>query len=357
MGLIRAGGTRHRGAAAERGSARTRAVSVERLRADVENLIGPRSRLHAPEKMDAADAYIAAALRDAGWTVASRPFVVERAAGYLDLGTHTQGQFGPTVYPELRGRNIVAVKEGARPEAVVVVAHHDTIRDSPGANDNTASVASLLELGRLVTSTSYERTLLLVAVDMEEIGFHGSRAFLREQLDGRPVRGAIVYESMGYTSHAPDSQRLPRGFAVLYPRQARQIHRRRRVGDWTAVLYRGSSADLADSFAASLEATDDPDASVLLRDPTDFPLLGPLLRRYVPFARDFGRSDHVAFWERGLPAIMVTDTAEFRSPHYHQPTDTVDTVDFEHLRRIVAATSLTLDEIAGRRDSGDEGSA
>ncbi|HEX6096638.1 MAG TPA: M28 family peptidase [Thermoanaerobaculia bacterium] len=298
--------------------------------------------------MASAEGRIIAALRDAGWTVATRPFSVTGAAGYLDLGTHRDGQFGPTVYAELNGQNVVAVKEGRRPDAVVIAAHHDTIRDSPGADDNTASVAALLELARLTAGVHYEFTVMLVAFDMEEIGFHGSRAFLREQIDGRSVRAAIIFESMAYTSENPNSQMLPRGFGLLYRKQAEQIRRRRRAGDWAALLYRAPSARLAATFAACLEATKGPDSSVLLRDPADLPYAGALLRRFLPFARDFGRSDHLAFWERELPAVLITDTADFRNPHYHERTDTADTLDFKHLRALVAATILTLDRVAQR---------
>lgn len=334
----------------ERARAHTQAVSVERMRADVVGLIGPRSRLHAPAVMAAAEAHITNELLGAGWTVAARPFSVIDAAGNLDLGTFSQGNFGPTVYPELHGQNIVALKEGTRSEAVVIAAHHDTIRDSPGANDNTAAVAGLLELARVTAAVEYESTVMLVAFDMEEIGFHGSRAFVREQLDGRAVRAAIVLESLAYTSDEPNSQTLPPGFGLLYPWQARQINRRRRAGDWAAVLYRQPSAQLATTFAACLAAAKGPDSSVLLRDPANLPYVGALLRRFIPFARNFGRSDHLAFWESGLPAVLVTDTANFRNPHHHEPTDTVDILDFEHLRCLVAATSLTLDRVARRRD-------
>jgi Zn-dependent M28 family amino/carboxypeptidase len=333
----------------ERARSCVQAVSVERMRADIQNLTGPHNRLHSPEAMATAEAHIITALREAGWTVSAQQFTVTNAAGNLDLGTFTQGNFGPTIYAELHGQNIIAIKEGKSPEAIVVAAHHDTIRDSPGANDNTAAVAALLELARLTTAVDYEITVMLVAFDMEEIGFHGSRAFVREQLDGRPLRGAIVFDSIAYTSAEPNSQLLPPGFGLLYPKQASRVNRRRRVGDWAAVLYRGHSARLAATFAACLEVAKGPDSSVLLRDPADLPVAGALLHRFVPFARSFGRSDHLAFWERGLPAVMVTDTANFRSPHHHQPTDTMDILDFEHLRCVVAATSLTLDWIAQRR--------
>ena len=50
---------------------------------------------------------------------------------------------------------------------------------------------------------------------------------------------------------------------------------------------------------------------------------------------DIGRSDHWPFWQEGYPALMVTDTAPFRYPHYHTPEDTVDKIDFERMARVV----------------------
>jgi len=81
------------------------------------------------------------------------------------------------------------------------------------------------------------------------------------------------------------------------------------------------------------------DAVMLARDPVDLPLLGPLLGRAAPFVHDFARSDHKPFWDLGMPAIQVTDTANFRNPHYHQPTDTPETLDYERIADIVAATA------------------
>ncbi len=86
--------------------------------------------------------------------------------------------------------------------------------------------------------------------------------------------------------------------------------------------------------------------TVLLRDPVDLPLLGPLLARFAPFVRDFVRSDHKPFWERGLPAIMITDTANFRNPNYHLPTDTPETLDYDHLTDITAAVATTVEQLA-----------
>ena len=68
------------------------------------------------------------------------------------------------------------------------------------------------------------------------------------------------------------------------------------------------------------------------RSHTSFPTIGGVAPRAVP---GIGWSDHAAFAEHGFQAVMVTDTALFRYPHYHQPTDTPDKIDTEKLARVV----------------------
>ncbi len=45
-------------------------------------------------------------------------------------------------------------------------------------------------------------------------------------------------------------------------------------------------------------------------------------------------SDHWSFWEAGYPAIMITDTAPFRYPHYHAATDTSEQLDYSGFARV-----------------------
>lgn len=63
------------------------------------------------------------------------------------------------------------------------------------------------------------------------------------------------------------------------------------------------------------------------------PTLPQVLTLAIPtlgdFTPDLVRSDHAPFWKNGLGAVLVTDTANFRNPHYHQPTDTLETLDRE----------------------------
>jgi Zn-dependent M28 family amino/carboxypeptidase len=97
-------------------------------------------------------------------------------------------------------------------------------------------------------------------------------------------------------------------------------------GDSLVVAYRSAARGLAALVAGAANEVALP--MIALRDPTDLPLVGSLLRRYFPAARHFARSDHLPFWLAGLPALQLTDTADFRNPHYHRPSDTLDTLDF-----------------------------
>jgi hypothetical protein len=169
--------------------------------------------------------------------------------------------------------------------------------------------------------------------------------FLRDF--AQTITGAIIFETIAYISTAPHSQRIPSGISVLYPRQVRKIKSRDYRGDWTAVVYRGASTEIACAFAEGLAYSAGLHAPILMRDPTDLPIVGKALKRWFPASRFFARSDHSSFWEVNIPAIMVSDTAELRNPNYHQPTDTPDTLNYEHLGTIVSATALALARLAG----------
>jgi Zn-dependent M28 family amino/carboxypeptidase len=84
-----------------------------------------------------------------------------------------------------------------------------------------------------------------------------------------------------------------------------------------------------------------------MQEPAGLPVLGPVLRARSRGIRQFARSDHIAFWEAGLPAIQITDTADLRSPHYHQPSDTADRLDYRRLRGVITAAACVVAAAAG----------
>ena len=326
-----------------------RAVSSEKIQAHVEALPGPRNRLHAPAAMEEAETYVAGVLRATGWTVERRPYVLHDVRGFRDFDDDADGFM--RIYERLEGANLVATRraDDSRRGAIVVGAHLDTVRDSPGADDNGSGVAGVLELARLLEEEPVEREIVLAVFDMEELGFVGSRVLASELNAELEIGGVLVFESIGFSSHDRGSQKLPPGVGTVYRGQVRRIRARDFVGDWTLVIYRDHSRDLARAYGESLAHLAGPDGVVLARDPVDLPGLGTILRRVVPWVQHFSRSDHQPFWELGVPAIQITDTADFRNERYHGADDTPETLDYDLIARVVAATATTVRRLAGDR--------
>ena len=321
-------------------------IDPAHLRALVGSLPGPRSRIHAPDAMARTDALIVEAWRNAGWRVGTQRLRYRAVRGNLDYVDPGSGgrPLGHT-YRDLDGTNLVAISEGSSDEAIVIVAHHDTVRHAPGADDNGAGVAALLELAGRLAGRRFRRTVILAAPDFEEIGLIGSRSLVRWLRDRYRVRGAVVLDPIGFMDPTPGSQVVPAGIDRLYPGQVARLASRRNRGDTVVAIYRRRSASLVAEWARCLAATIGRERVLMLRDPIDLPLIGPWLH-LVPVARNFSRSDHVNFWNAGLPAIHVTNSGPFRNPNYHRPTDTPDTLDYDTLARITAATGLFVERLA-----------
>ena len=162
-----------------------------------------------------------------------------------------------------------------------------------------------------------------------------------------PWYGAITMDTVAYTDSRPGSQMLPPGLGLLYPRTVRRLRRGGMRGTWTGIIHRGSSRAIADAVSAELDHREGPGTAVLLRDPGDLPVVGPILRATVPMVRQFARSDHVSFWNAGIPAIVLTDTTFFRNPHYHERSDLPDTLDYQRLAVITMALAATVRRLAG----------
>lgn len=228
--------------------------------------------------------------------------------------------------------NIEAELPGRRPDAplLIVGAHYDSVSGCPAANDNASGVAALLVLARELAARPVGRTLRFVAFVNEEPPHSwtpemGSFVYARRcQARGERIAGMISLETIGYYSDAPGSQSYPFPLNLLYPDR----------GDFIAFVGNVKSRRLVrESIGA-------------FRRHTRFPSEGVALPALVP---DAGRSDHWSFWQHGFPALMVTDTAPFRYPHYHTADDTSDKLDYERLARVVAGLVAMLRELAGER--------
>ena len=321
------------------------AIDPDALRRLVESLPAPRSRIHAPAAMVAMDDLLERSWARDGWSVERQAFHLSDVVVGDDSEAWHPGPLPKRQFDTLAGVNVVAELPGEDRHAIAIVAHHDTVNGSPGADDNGSGVAALLELARLIAGRRFRHTVVLAAPDFEEIGLLGSTELVPWLMARYPLRGVIVFDAIGYADPAPGTQAVPPGLDRIYPGQLRRLRARDTAGDAVLGLYRGSSNELIREWARCLAATLGRERILLLRDPLDLPLVGRLAAR-IPAARNFSRSDHVPFWRAGIPAILATDSGNFRNPNYHRPTDLPATLDYETLAGIIAATALAVERLA-----------
>lgn len=225
----------------------------------------------------------------------------------------------------------VQIVGDAEPGRIVIVgAHYDTVRGSPGANDNASAVAVLLELARALAGCRLRRTLRLVAFTNEESPFAwsermGSKVYAnRCRARGERVAGMLALDGLGCFRDERGSQRYPPPLGLVYPSR----------GDFLGFVGNFASARL---LWASVRA---------FGRGTSLPVRAAVLPGWLPVA---ARSDHWSFWRLRYPAVLVTDTLEFRDPHYHRPTDTPEKLDYARLAAATAGLEQVVGRLAGRR--------
>jgi Zn-dependent M28 family amino/carboxypeptidase len=233
------------------------------------------------------------------------------------------------------GTNVVGTLVGSsQPDELVIIgAHYDHIAGCPGADDNATGVAGLFELGRMLAGGEYARTLLLACWDEEEGGLIGSMAHAQAlAASGAQMQLAISLEMIGYRSDEPDSQMVPAGFDLVFPEQVQAVEAAGYRGDFIALIGNEGTAPAlrtAEDEAAKLDLK----TIVLEADAS----LGPILLALL-------RSDHASFWARGVPSLMVTDTANYRNRAYHcqDGVDSIDRLDHEFAGAVVSTMAAML---------------
>lgn len=248
-----------------------------------------------------------------------------------DAGLAVERQAYP--YGGAEVANLVCALGHGDGNPVVVGAHYDTVPGTEGADDNASAVCVLLALARRLTARPPAIPVCLVAFTLEEppafgTPWQGSRVFTRRMREaGNRPRGAVVLEMVGYTAAEQDYP-LVLAFA-RYPK----------TGDFIGITGNGRSRSLTRTLARGFRRNPGLPVETLT-----VPLKGGLL----PEVR---LSDHSSFWDAGWPAVMVTDTAFFRNPHYHTPGDRIETLDFGFMARLVDSLELALEELAGEAEA------
>ena len=232
-------------------------------------------------------------------------------------------------------RNVVATRypdwpgEWKELSPLLIGAHYDTVSGSPGADDNASGLIVLLEVASRLRAQPLTRPVWLVAFSLEEQDRLGSQAFAsRLKAEGRELAGAIILECVGFARSHAGTQQPPPDVPIAVPTQ----------GDFLAVVGNEASRPLVRQL--------EQEAQRHVAQLKTLSLVVPGRGEAMPHTR---RSDHASFWDVGYPAVMLTDTANFRNPHYHRETDTVDTLNLEFLSNVVTTVVAAVIQIAGVR--------
>lgn len=252
----------------------------------------------------------------------------------------------PALTPEdITFNNIyVEIKGSVNPEQVLIIgAHFDAVNSSPGADDNGTGTAAILELANVLKECKPSKTIRLMLFNLEEIGIVGAHAYMMDWLKvNKPketestaapaqetvketIIGMVSLEMLGYFSDEPDSQKSPM-------KKIDGVFEPPTVGDCIVVVGIAKHQSFSRPLIKHMQAGA-PDLKVYAMDMLPVP---------IP---DMMRSDHRPFIMAGIPAVMLTDTANFRNPNYHKPTDTVDTLDPKRYTLVVQGVANAIWEL------------
>ena len=230
-------------------------------------------------------------------------------------------------------RNVVATKYPDRPgqggelPPLLIGAHYDTVSGSPGADDNASGLVVLLEVASRLRAQPLTRPIWLVAFCLEEQDRLGSQAFVsRLKTEGRELAGAIILECVGFARSEAGTQQAPPGVPIAVPTQ----------GDFLAIVGNEASRSLVRQLEQEAQRK-----AVQLKT---LSLVVPGRGEAMPHTR---RSDHASFWDAGYPAVMLTDTANFRNPHYHRETDTIETLNLDFISQVADTVTAAVMALAG----------
>ncbi len=286
------------------------AALAQRLRQHVVAVASVEHNLRQPAALDAAARYLEAELVSYGYRVERQEFEASRQK-VRNLWVTLPGQRAP-------GQRVI-----------VVGAHYDSAHETAGANDNGTGTAAVLELARRLKDLGdvASSDIVFALYTNEEPPYFkthlmGSRVHAKAlKAAGAPVQAMLSLETMGYFSDEAASQKYPWPLNRFYPTQ----------GNFIAFVGTTTDLRLVRSAVKSF------------RSHAQFPSEGIAAPRFIPGV-DY--SDHAAFIDEGYPALMVTDTAPYRYPHYHTREDTPDKVDYDRLARVVQGLEGVIRDLA-----------
>lgn len=281
-------------------------ITESTVSAHLRELVGVRHAVTNPEGLRRAGAYLADRMKSYGLEVEEDPIegIPEKYANIIG---------------QLRRRD-------PSRKILMVGAHYDTTDASPGADDNASGVSVMLEVARVLSSSQGKKDVQFVGFTLEEAGFLGSEHYARRIRRLKlPFLGAFVLECVGFIDSTAGSQTAPPNLPVHVPDR----------GDFIGLIGNQPARGIQRCFQETAE-----------RYVPKLPVVSFLVPGRGEHFPDTRRSDHVPFWDRGYQGVLLTDTANFRNPHYHRPSDALETLNVPFIVSVARALAATLVEAA-----------
>lgn len=264
-----------------------------------------------------------------------RPKSIEATLGYIENQWKAMDY---TVQHECydadgdQATNLIIESPGHNNERIVLLgAHYDTVPSTPGADDNASAVAVMLEVSRLLKHKKTKKRCRYVAFACEEppyfhFGSMGSQIHARHSRQrGDKIDAMLCLEMVGYYRDTIGSQSIPPGIPTwlhrFFPNK----------GNFLAAVGNLKSWNTCWKFRRKFK-----------RASPKMPLFSIVLPEKI---REIRLSDNSSFWDQGYRALMLTDTSFLRNPHYHQESDTPETLDYQRMAQVVLGVAEAMGEI------------
>ncbi|MFW9820423.1 MAG: M28 family peptidase [Candidatus Thorarchaeota archaeon] len=169
---------------------------------------------------------------------------------------------------------------------------------------------------------------------VEQRGLMGSNHFVDSlSPESQPIKGVINFDTVGWIRDEPKTHRLPPIPPDFYT--SYRVDLENEIGNFIYILCDKNSNSLLDKFLEECELKEIDMPYLGIKVPMDY----EQINQQVP---DLLRMDHAPFWRHNIPAIAMSDGANFRTDIYHTPADTSRFMDFKTLEKLAKATIATL---------------
>ena len=357
-------------------------VDVERLYQHVLSIEGVKHPLIDPEKLNEAADYIKSEFQKYGLVTSEQTFEIE---GYDMTFSNIEGHIGDDSKPE-----------------ILVTSHYDTVRNAPGANDNGSGIAAMLETARVLADVKHSGSVRFISFTLEELNptlvqkyrdkgielgildenywyksYHSQKMIKKffSKTSLRIAKGQSILDSWekSYEEIKDDLTESEKEYceyiielrshttrtswvgqtgligsdywvkkAMERNKQIKGVinletigYTSKRIGDFISVVSDKNSKQLGKAFCKNCKNEDIKLPYLWAKIPLRF-------EKIAKWMMDTLRSDNAPFWRENIPALMITDTANFRYPYYHTKADTIDKLDFDFIGKVTQATIATV---------------